>query len=371
MRRNTRISAVLVAVSLIASACGGGADVDTDQTALLEELEAQVEELTAEAEAREQAAAELTPDPAPTTTEVVIEDAASAEETSAPELAEEAPSDQAEEEAVAAAEEPTAEAADETPPAPVSGDVINSSMGPDEVAALIVSTIGPTDNLSGQVQRVDLDFPTISTLPDTQIVRVRVDYRFNRYDEEWEKNTSVELVTSAAPADATLAYQTEFAALFPDERVRTETQQSGDTVFNIASVGPIDVVSQSIDEGTFVEVEFWGQVASDAVIESLSGLEQFSAGSEVGQFRNALLDFSFGAPMVRLQSLLLGPDAADIEARADAIAVASGFTFAQENLGSREYAFDGIAGFAQIRGSDFNESLDGEARGLMWTEYRY
>ena len=364
MRKSSRLGAVLLAVAVIASACGGSSEVESDQAALLEELEAQVEELTAEAEAAEQAAAEPIPEPSTTTTEPVVEQEAPVEEVLEPEPVEEEP-----EEEVAA--EPATEAADDTPPAAVSGEVINSSMGPDEVAALIVSMIGPTDNLSGQVSRLDLDFPTISTLPDTEIVQVRL---FNTVDPnrgDWEKNTSVEFITSADPADATLAYQTEFAALFPGEDVRTETQQSGDTVFNTARIGGIRITSQAIEQGTFVEVDFWGQPASDAVVESLSRLEQFAAGSNAGEYRSVTAQFSFGSPDISLQTQFVGAAADDIEARADAIAVASGFTFAQVDLGTREYTIDGLAGFAKIRGSESTTTIDGQARGLIWTDYRY
>ena len=63
MRKSSRLGAVLLAVAVIASACGGSSEVESDQAALLEELEAQVEKLTAEAEAAEQAAAEPIPEP--------------------------------------------------------------------------------------------------------------------------------------------------------------------------------------------------------------------------------------------------------------------------------------------------------------------
>ena len=113
MGTKKRFGALVVAIALIASACGGGSEVEAEQAALLEELEAQVEELTAQTDTAEQQAAEPAPEPSTTTTEAVVEEEAPVEP---------------DEESVAA-DESAAELADDAPPAPVSGDVINSSMG--------------------------------------------------------------------------------------------------------------------------------------------------------------------------------------------------------------------------------------------------
>ena len=138
MGTKKRFGALVVAIALIASACGGGSEVEAEQAALLEELEAQVDELTAQADAAEQPAAEPAPEPSTTTTEAVVEEEAPVEPAE-PEPAEEA-AVEPDKESVAA-DEPAAELADDAPPAPVSGDVINSSMGP----CLLYTSPSPRD----------------------------------------------------------------------------------------------------------------------------------------------------------------------------------------------------------------------------------
>ena len=336
MGTKKRVGALVVAIALIASACGGGSEVEAEQAALLEELEAQVEELTAEAEAAEQAAAEPIPEPSTTTTEAVVEEEA-AVEPAEPEPAEEA-AVEPDEESVAA-DEPAAELADDAPPAPVSGDVINSSMGPDQAAALMRSIVGPSGNLSGDMQRVDLDFPIISTLPDTEILTLSLGNDFDEFgDNGWRKTTRVDFVTSAAPEDALLVYQSEFAALFPDGRVSTSTQTQDDVVLNIATIDISNmIVTREVGNGvTLVQVTIGQQPASEAVIESLSGLNRFGlALGEPGATHTDTRLRHFGNDDITVQlQVRVNGTAEEFAAREVDIASAAGWTFVQEFGGS-------------------------------------
>ena len=122
MPKKTQVSAAFLAVALTASACGGTSEAEAEQAALLDELEAQVEELTAEAEAAQEAAAATTTTAAPETTTTAAE--AETTTTTEEEVVEEAdPADDKDEDNGEDGEAEGSSAAD----AP-SGDVLASSL---------------------------------------------------------------------------------------------------------------------------------------------------------------------------------------------------------------------------------------------------
>ena len=346
MAINTRFGAGLIAIALIASACGGGSEVASDQEALLEELEAQVEELQAEAEERDAAA--VTTAPPATVPDDPVEEVAEPEPAEPAEEPVEAETAPAEEVAEPEAEEP-ADAAVTT----VSGDAINPSMGFDAVAALMDTILGPTTDLPAQTRRIDSDFPNLSTLPDTEITQFMFNIRWDFRDEEWDKNTTVEFFTTASPEDAVLAYQTEFAVLFPEDRVSSSVQQQDELVFHVASVGTNRVVAREFEGLTFVSIDYWQHVASPEVAAAYGGLEAETLGYGEGTFNEVAIRHFGNSRTIDTSVMLMDVSEDDLtEIEAD-LADAAGWTLVDDPADEfRDYSSPDISPVITVHGAD-------------------
>ena len=289
MDKNTRFGALVLTFALVASACGGDSSVEADQAEQLAELQAQIEELESQADA-----------PAETTTT-----------TAAP-----------------------AETETDTDSAPVtaSGDRFNASIDPNAAAAFLGSLVGPTDDLSGLIQTFDFAFPAVTTLPDTEIVSVRTDVEQFSAGDPYTQRTQVQMLTSAAPEDAVLAYQTELAALFPDERVSTSNRDDDGDITFFASVGfTYDIAATEVSSGdTIVRLtaNSTGRVVSE---EQLAAFDGLAAASPLNAEPDAtlgeiVLDISSNIPSVEVQHRFENLDEDQFAARVPGLTENSGWT---------------------------------------------
>ena len=357
---NTRMGGLILAVALVASACGGASEIETEQAAQLEELEAALAELTEENEAAEQEAADATTT-APPTTE------ATTTTTEAPVV---------EEPVDAEPEQPTeAPAQDEAPAATASGPVgdrLDANMGPDEARDLLNSMIGPTDNMSGQAQRIDFIWPELSTLPGTEIVSVKVDIDRTR-DGGFAQRTEMSFFTTVSPEDAVLVYQTELAALFPEESVSTSTQQNDDRVFQIARVGFFDVVAQEFEGRTFVEITAPStnrEVNADT-IAAIQGLGASSVAGDDAELTGITMWHFLGTPTISIDHEYEGVSEDEFLTQEAAKAAAAGWTFEQEFGGSNEYIVPEVDVVGRLRTRDSTLSDEEQPSTTVVVEYRY
>lgn len=228
---STRISAIALAVAIVASACGGtSSEVDAQAQAQIDELQARLDELTEQ----DAPVPTTTSTPAPTTTEadVVVEATTSTTVVEAVEPAETEPS------AVAV----PAESIDGF--AVPDGPIFDASIGPAQLDALIEDISGPTTNLSGQIARVG-PFPAVSTLPNSIIEDFS--YRLTPdFSSEFPVHLTaieVKFTTSALPVDVITAYQAELAAL-DGSSISSGIQNNDGTDLHWARVGEYEITAQ-------------------------------------------------------------------------------------------------------------------------------
>ena len=151
---NKTATCLLLLVALIASACGQS-ETELAQAEQLSELEAQLEELLDREEAQDSVPAVEADDPA-----------------TGPTADEEATGDSG---GVAA------------------GAAISPATGPNELADILESMIGPTDDLAQEMRRIDFSWPAITQLPDTSIIGFNFQTRDTGDGLQWRHETTVEL----------------------------------------------------------------------------------------------------------------------------------------------------------------------------------
>ena len=106
------------------------------------------------------------------------------------------------------------------------GPVIDGSMGPDEIYAMLDEAYNATDNLGGHMARV-LPFPDITDFPDTEVTWVTSAYGLEFGNEEhgfrefqilqFETSASIEEVSTALSADFEAAGHAQESRVFSDD----------------------------------------------------------------------------------------------------------------------------------------------------------
>ena len=232
------------------------------------------------------------------------------------------------------------------PLAVASGDVMNSGSGPNEVADLLDSLIGPTDDLSGELARIAVSWPPLSTLPDTEIdsVQSRITGQFL----SWRQYTTVDFSTSSTPADAVLAIQTELAALLPGAPVSSSTEQlSGRLIFS-ASVGDFDVRASERDlTGTRVSITLNSDAGfdPDVIPPSVERLAGFSPLAAEGEFIEVNFVISpVTPPEITVVHHLEGFNESQAREVEDTVAAGPVWTFLSEGSDGRRYEVAGVEG---------------------------
>ena len=265
---------MVLTISVVASACGGSDTTELDAAQeRIDELAAQVEELSEQQEEVEAPTTTTTEAPKETTTTAAV-------------VEEEVVVDEPEEAAPVEAEpEPEADPpAEALEPASVGGlavanaSLISSDMGADDVAAFLDDLVGPTEDISGTMARIDWRWPALSTVPDTEVISVKVDVRWNAFEDEWTQRSSIDFLTSADPQDVVVAYQAELASFLEGSRVSSSTSESDGVVVYLSRVDDFDLQAQTIDGGrTFVSITKSGVgddgLVPDGMLEALSGID--------------------------------------------------------------------------------------------------
>lgn len=378
--KNIRITAIVAAVAITASACGGSTG-PTDEEARIAELEAQVEALAAEASTTE----------VPTTTVAPVKEVVA---TTAPPVKEEPEAEQAPETTEAPVEK-SSDASDEDPDVLVDdtatagsvapkGNAITPTSSPDEMVTIIDDTRGPTDDLSATFNRIGT-MPAFTTMPDTFVYDISYLVQNQRV---WSDNpgghratSTVVFGTSALPQDVVLAYQTEFAAQgFGD--IRTSEQAQEEVTFYSVSLGGFDekgmwdVTAWSRDGDNFVELKYLtvSETPNEAAVQAVAG---FAADTPVmaGAFLDDISIRAFSTGTIQLGAVYNGAGVtlAEAEAGHEARVAESGWTF-DDMLGSTfQFTNAGDAGEWSVRYDGFDTSStssENSIRTVQWVDYK-
>jgi len=268
MNNRTRLGSVVLAIALAASACGSTtSEVDADAQAQIDALQERIDELTVEEDApvvsSTTAAPEVTETPEPS------EPAAKTTTTA---LEAEVVEPEPEPAAVAV----TPEAIDGF--AIPEGSVLDSSMGSDEISALVRTITGPTNNAAGQFARI-APFPAVSTLPDTVIEGFSYNVYFEpRSDADEQHHTyKGEFTTSVLPADVIVAYKAELAAITGKDTAEGTQDNNGTEVYWTQvgpQVGGFEVVAYKSRGVTVVTIKHtpeWAPLPAEQV-DAVAGL---------------------------------------------------------------------------------------------------
>ena len=194
----TRIIAVLAAIVIVAAACSETEAANAETAQQIEELQQRLDTLTDNAvePAAEQATTE-----APTTTD---------------------------------APQTTTTTTTTEPPPPV---VFESTSTPDESLGVLLDIQGPTDDLTGQMQRLDADFVDLTTPPNAAITAATTFIR-NIPGSGFIQESTLVYTTSNDPLQTVEGLEAELLATFPAAPVqRTESDAGGGQTAYRSTVG--------------------------------------------------------------------------------------------------------------------------------------
>lgn len=252
-RLNHKAAAIVIASALLAGACGGGTDVESDALiANTAELESQVASLDNES-------APTTIAAAPTTATAIVPETTVRDDPETTTTAAPVDSGQTAIELGAVDEYVTP-----------NGPVLEAGMGFDEINAMLWPLLdSPTNDVARTAARFARFPAAVSTMPDAVIVGFEVQQSIEYNGLEPERllaNTKVEYTTSALAEDVALGYQTQLVAA-GWELKGAATTSSNDVLYHVLELREPDddgssffkVVAFRADDAnvTTIELQFW------------------------------------------------------------------------------------------------------------------
>lgn len=383
--KSKRTTALIASIAIVASACGGSNATDTAEAERIAELEAQVEELAAQA-AQSDSTTTAPPKDTPEASVVVATTAPPTEEAEAP-TETEAPDDTEPEAEPPQDDAEDAGASSENPPAPEgfaapNGTAITATSSANEMVAIIKDVTGPTDDLPGTFARVGR-FPMVSTMPDTSIIdliyNVQNDYVWGSSPGGHRLTATVQFSTSALPEDVVLAYQTELAAKGYGD-ISTGEQNQDDITFYTLRLGEYgtgvwDVVAWTRDGVNYAELQY--VVSNDEpmpeVVDAVSGFidgAPVPEGADLDQV--ALRVFATGTIKLDAQHNMAGVEVDTVTATHDERIGESDWVFTEMFASSFRFDSPAEAGEWSMRYDEFDTTstnTENTVRTIIYTSY--
>ena len=233
-------------------------------------------------------------------------------------------------------------------PAPVTvaaGEGLTAASTPDDVADLLDAIVGTTEDFSGELARVAVAWPPLSTLPDTEIETLRTSIT-GQFGLGWRQYTTVHFTTSATAEDAVLVIQTELAALFPGESGSSSTEQLDGQIRFAASLGEFDFDATEDERGgsrVVIRFNSGSGFEPEVLPPSVARLANFSPVSNSGEIQVINLTVStFGTPEIEVVHLLDGFNEAQAREAEDAGAAAANWSFVSDTGSGRRYEVEGV-----------------------------